>query len=63
MGSQQVDAPKAAVGLIKTARAAKKPLLLRILREGQSLFIAISPDGSTAGVPMDNGAAEDDDGN
>ncbi|MFT8419136.1 MAG: Do family serine endopeptidase [Acetobacter sp.] len=63
VGSQQVDAPKAAVGLIKTAMAAKKPLLLRILREGQSLFIAISPDGSTAGVPAESGTGEDDDGN
>ncbi|MFT9424518.1 MAG: Do family serine endopeptidase [Acetobacter syzygii] len=63
VGSQPVDAPKAAVGLIKTAMAAKKPLLLRILREGQSLFIAISPDGSTAGVPTDNNMGGDDDDN
>ncbi|MDE7548071.1 Do family serine endopeptidase [Acetobacter fabarum] len=61
VGGQQVDAPKAAVGLIKTAMAAKKPLLLRVLRDGQSLFIAISPDGSTAGLPADNGVGNGDD--
>ncbi|WP_338332984.1 Do family serine endopeptidase [Acetobacter sp. LMG 32666] len=61
VGSQQVDAPKAAVGLIKAAMAAKKPLLLRILREGQSLFIAISPDGSNAGLPAESGLGSGDD--
>lgn len=63
VGSQQVDTPKAAVALVKTAMAAKKPLLLRILRDGQSLFIAISSDGSSAGAPTDNTAGGDDDEN
>ncbi|MGO2958151.1 MAG: trypsin-like peptidase domain-containing protein [Acetobacter sp.] len=59
VGGQTVEVPAAAVSAVRSALAAKKPVLLRILRDGQSLFIAISPDGGgSANQPDDN---DDDD--
>lgn len=60
VGGQSVDAPRAAVTAVRATLAAKKPVLLRVLRDGQSLFIAISPDGSSGGDPSDNDGNDDD---
>ncbi|MCX2560476.1 Do family serine endopeptidase [Acetobacter farinalis] len=62
VGNQAVESPRAAVTAVRSALAAKKPVLLRILRDGQSLFIAISPDGSgdSSGSTPDTGEDGDD---
>ncbi|MFS8370954.1 trypsin-like peptidase domain-containing protein [Acetobacter indonesiensis] len=61
VGGQSVDTPRAAVTAVRAALGAKKPVLLRILRDGQSLFIAISPDGGSTGGSPSDGDGDDDD--
>ncbi|GBR25924.1 endopeptidase DegP/Do [Acetobacter orleanensis NRIC 0473] len=63
VSSQSVDSPRAAVTAVRAALAAKKPVLLRVLRDGQSLFIAISPDGTGDGADSSSGNGGDDDDN
>ena len=64
VGGASVDTPKAVVGAVHAALGAKKPVLLRILREGQSLFVAVSPDqGAAAPASGDGDADGDDDAN
>ncbi|BAU39638.1 endopeptidase DegP/Do [Acetobacter pasteurianus NBRC 101655] len=60
IGSQAVDSPRAAVASVKAALAAKKPVLLRVMRDNQSLFIAISPDGGNNAPSPDDGGDDDD---
>lgn len=60
IGSQAVDSPRAAVASVKAALAAKKPVLLRVMRDNQSLFIAISPDGGNNAPTPDDGGDDDD---
>ncbi|MFT8780080.1 endopeptidase [Acetobacter orientalis] len=54
VGGQAVETPRAAVTAVRAALGAKKPVLLRILRDGQSLFIAISPDGGNGADQSEN---------
>lgn len=58
VGGKAVDTPRAVVTAVRSALGAKKPVLLRILRDGQSLFVAISADGDDSSS-SDNG--DDDD--
>lgn len=46
VGNQKVENPHAALAAMKSAIAARRPVLFRILRQGQSLFIAIAVDAS-----------------
>ncbi|MFT8891944.1 MAG: Do family serine endopeptidase [Acetobacter papayae] len=61
VGGASVDTPKAVVGAVHTALAAKKPVLLRILREGQSLFVAVSPEQGAAAPASGDGESDGDD--
>jgi serine protease Do len=64
VGGVNVDTPKAVVVAVHSALAAKKPVLLRIMREGQSLFVAVSPDqGAAASASGDGDSDGDDDAN
>ena len=63
VGNQTVDNPRATVTAVKAALSAKRPVLLRILRDGQSLFIAISPDAPAGGATPDGSGDGDDDAN
>nr|WP_230975576.1 Do family serine endopeptidase [Acetobacter garciniae] len=63
VGNDAVDNPRAVATDVKAALAAKKPVLLRILRENQSLFIAISPDQPAPPPPADTGDGDGDDDN
>ncbi|AQT05052.1 Do family serine endopeptidase [Acetobacter persici] len=63
VSNQSVDSPRAAVTAVRGALAAKKPVLLRVLRDGQSLFIAISPDGTGDGSDSGATSGGDDDDN
>lgn len=46
VGNHVTTNPHAAASLIKQALMNKQPPLLRILRDGQQLFVAVSPEGS-----------------
>ncbi|KXV24034.1 Do family serine endopeptidase [Gluconobacter japonicus] len=46
VGNHITPTPKAVVAQVKEALSRKQPPLLRILRDGQQLFVAVSPDGS-----------------
>lgn len=46
VGNHITPSPKAVVAQVKEALGRKQPPLLRILRDGQQLFVAVSPDGS-----------------
>ncbi|MCI1768508.1 MAG: PDZ domain-containing protein, partial [Acetobacter peroxydans] len=63
VGGVNVDTPKAVVVAVHLALAAKKPVLLRIMREGQSLFVAVSPDQAAASASGDGESDGDDDAN
>lgn len=54
VGNQPTANPHAVVSLVQSALAHQQPPLLRILRDGQQLFVAVSPDGS-----IDDGDDED----
>jgi len=49
VGNHITPSPKAVVAQVKEALGRKQPPLLRILRDGQQLFVAVSPDGSDDG--------------
>ncbi|NHN83335.1 PDZ domain-containing protein [Acetobacter musti] len=63
VGDQQVDNPKATVTAVAAALKSRQAVLLRILRDGQSLFVAVSLNGdnSDSNAAPDNG--DDDDNN
>ncbi|NHO31441.1 DegQ family serine endoprotease [Acetobacter fallax] len=63
VGDQQVDNPKATVTAVASALKARQAVLLRVLRDGQSLFVAVSlsGDNSDNDAYPDNG--DDDDNN
>nr|WP_241663784.1 Do family serine endopeptidase [Oecophyllibacter saccharovorans] len=46
VGPQATPTPKAVVTLVQKAMSAHQPPLLRILRDGQQLFVAVSPDSN-----------------
>ena len=46
VGNHVTPSPKAVVAQVHEALARKQPPLLRILRDGQQLFVAVSPNGS-----------------
>ncbi|UMM63705.1 Do family serine endopeptidase [Aristophania vespae] len=54
VGNRVTTNPHAAASLIKQALANNQPPLLRILRDGQQLFVAVSPDGSDDGTSDGN---------
>ncbi len=54
VGNHVTPSPKAVVAQVRDALSRKQPPLLRILRDGQQLFVAVSPDGS------DDGSSGDD---
>nr|WP_246386897.1 trypsin-like peptidase domain-containing protein [Gluconacetobacter sacchari] len=58
VGNRPVDNPSATVTAVRAALKANQSVLLRVLRGGQSLFIAVTP-----GAPDDSGAAGGDDDN
>jgi serine protease Do len=43
VGREQVKSPKQAAEVLKGAKEAKKPVLLKIYREGSTRFVAVSP--------------------
>ena len=43
VGRDAVDSPKDAVAKLKEAKASKKPVLMKIFREGTTRFVAVSP--------------------
>jgi len=43
VGKEQVKTPKEAIDVLKGAKEAKKPVLLKIYREGMTRFVAVSP--------------------
>ena len=43
VGREVVDGPQAAIAQLKEAKASKKPVLMKIYREGTTRFVAISP--------------------
>jgi serine protease Do len=43
VGRSAVDSPKEAVARLREAKDSKKPVLLKVLREGSTRFVAISP--------------------
>ena len=43
VGKEQVKSPKEAIDVLKGAKEAKKPVLLKIYREGMTRFVAVSP--------------------
>ena len=43
VGHEQVKTPKEAIDVLKGAKEAKKPVLLKIYREGMTRFVAVSP--------------------
>ncbi len=43
IGHEPVDSPKAAVAKLKEAKDGKKPVLMKIFREGATRFVAVSP--------------------
>jgi len=43
VGREAVDSPKDAVAKLKDAKAGKKPVLMKVYREGSTRFVAISP--------------------
>ena len=49
VGNQLTANPHAVVALVQKALKQHQPPLLRILRDGQQLFVAVSPDGSNDG--------------
>ncbi|UPO79884.1 Do family serine endopeptidase [Parasaccharibacter sp. TMW 2.1888] len=49
VGNQMTANPHAVVALVQKALRQHQPPLLRILRDGQQLFVAVSPDGSGDG--------------
>lgn len=53
VGQQSTPTPRSAVALINKALVSKRPVLLRVLREGQQVFIAVSLDASQ---PLDDGS-------
>lgn len=55
VGNQATANPHAVVSLVQNALAHQQPPLLRILRDGQQLFVAVSPDSTG-----DDGESEDD---
>ena len=48
VGGKPVADPAAAAGALRAAAGGKKPFALRILRNGQSLFVAVRPAGAAA---------------
>ncbi|MXV44927.1 Do family serine endopeptidase [Saccharibacter sp. 17.LH.SD] len=57
VGNQPVSTPHAVISLVQNALAHHQPPLLRILRDGQQLFVAVSPDsGDNSG---DSGSDDD----
>ena len=43
VGREVVDGPQAAIAQLKEAKASKKPVLMKIYREGTTRFVAITP--------------------
>ena len=43
IGREVVDGPQSAIAQLKEAKASKKPVLMKIYREGTTRFVAISP--------------------
>jgi len=43
VGREQVGDAKEAVAKLKDAKASKKPVLMKIYREGMTRFVAVSP--------------------
>ncbi|QDH17060.1 Do family serine endopeptidase [Swingsia samuiensis] len=56
VSNHMTTTPKAVVAQVKDALSRKQPPLLRILRDGQQLFVAVSPNGTDD----DNSGDEDD---
>jgi serine protease Do len=46
VGHESVDSPKDAANKLKEAKASKKPVLMKVYREGSTRFVAISPRAS-----------------
>ncbi|MBV1837522.1 trypsin-like peptidase domain-containing protein [Acetobacter estunensis] len=60
VGDQAVETPSATVSAVSAALKARHAVLLRILRDGQSLFVAVSLDGSNDAGPAAPGGDDDD---
>ncbi|MFT8719748.1 Do family serine endopeptidase [Acetobacter sp.] len=60
VGDQAVETPSATVTAVTAALKARHAVLLRVLRDGQSLFVAVSLDGSN--TDNSTGPSFDDDG-
>lgn len=58
VGEQAVETPSATVSAVSAALKARHAVMLRILRDGQSLFVAVSLDGNSD----NNAPSSDDDG-
>jgi serine protease Do len=43
VGTKQVSTPQEAVAQLKEAKASKKPVLMKVFREGMTRFVAVSP--------------------
>ncbi len=43
IGHDEIDSPKQAVAKLREAKDSKKPVLMKIFREGQTRFVAVSP--------------------
>lgn len=46
VGNTQVDNPRAVLTAVRGVLKSKQPILLRVLRDGQQIFIAIAPSGT-----------------
>ncbi|MDG6094982.1 Do family serine endopeptidase [Acetobacter sp. AN02] len=60
VGNQAVDTPQATITAVQASLKARQAVLLRILRDGQALFVGVSLDGASA-APSDS--PDDDDNN
>lgn len=63
VGDQKVDNPRATVTAVAAALKTRQAVLLRVLRDGQSMFVAISLNGGDAGGGPAPGDNDDDDNN
>ncbi|OUJ15228.1 Do family serine endopeptidase [Acetobacter sp. DsW_063] len=67
VGDQPIDNPHAAVTAVAAALKTRQAVLLRVLRDGQSLFVAISLNGDNGdagnGAPGGGSDGDDDDNN
>ena len=55
VGQKSVASPREAVDAIRTASQMGQPLALRILRDGQPAFVAVTPGGQAQGSDSDQG--------